>query len=87
MAANDRTPEERAQAAAFAELAPRAQRVARAYLRLEGWERDLLVGPHLPGYPYRVARVMRQLDALTDAEWAPLGRYLRTVYASLEADR
>jgi hypothetical protein len=30
---------------------------------------------------------MRQLDALTDAEWAPLGRYLRTVYASLEADR
>lgn len=82
MGANDRTPEERAQGAAFAELAPRAQRAARAFLALEESEKALLVGPHRPSYPYRVGRVMRQLDALGAGEWEAFGRYVRTVYAS-----
>ena len=82
MGASERTPEERAQAAAWLELAPRAQRAARAFLALEESEKALLVGPHRPSYPYRVGRVIRQLDALADAEWQAFGRYVRTVYAS-----
>ena len=80
----DRTPAERAQAAAYAELTPKTQRVAREYLALEVWEKLLIIGPHLPGYPHNVARVIRQLDALNDAEWDAFARYARVIYDSLD---
>ena len=82
----DRTPEERAEAAAWRELTPRARQAARVFLALEGPEKALLVGPHRRSYPASVAPSLRQLDALGADEWPAFGRYVRTVYAALEGD-
>jgi hypothetical protein len=79
----DRTPEERAEAAAWRELTPRAQRAVRVFLALEEPERALLVGPHRRSYPAPVARALRQLDALGADEWPVFGRYVRTVNTCL----